>query len=218
MVLEASSHTDGRALDHLTTSKLLQCILPNLKTLSISLRLPLATYQALENATSIEGSKILLVVAWTKLLRAIERMTSLRRLHIWLDHDEGSTWSKVNERAIISPLVCLSDIPNLDVSINLPRLHPKWETSERHFTEDSPASPLTIHRRNRQRYHVKREWNGSLGWEHSPDFPILYDHEEWFGVSVGEMEELERQCWKKGGDVYEEFIQPFEPKCRIRFL
>jgi hypothetical protein len=170
------------------TSMFLQCLLSHLKYLSISLRLPLAAYEAMESApVSSQPSP---VSAWSDLPRAIARMGKLRRLNIWLDHDEACVWTAVNERAFLSPLAPLSNCPDLDVSINLPNLHPKWETPERHFTEDSDPFPLVIHRRCRQRQHSVKGREGGLELEDGVDFPLSYG----MAAAEYELEEWSREC------------------------
>ncbi|KAF2265278.1 hypothetical protein CC78DRAFT_205757 [Lojkania enalia] len=182
-----------------STSILLVSILPNLKELSINLRLPLDTYKALDNTSNSAGSESLLSSVWMGLPLAIEHLSKLRRLRIWLDHEEPCSWSIVNERAVLSPLASLSNIPNLEVSIDLAKLHPKWESPHRHFTEDTPLLPLAIHRRYRQRYYGIETGDGSIRVEHSPDFPVLYELTS-LGMTMEKVEEVERRSWKEGED------------------
>ena len=193
-----------------STSTLLNCVLPSLKKLDISLRLPLSAYDALENAsdpTSSESSSMdHSISAWTGLRPAIERLSKLRRLRIWLDHGERCPWSMVNERAVLSPLAPLSNNPNLDISIDLPKLHPKWENLDRHFTEDSPPPTLTIHRRYRQRYHGIESSDGSIRVEYGPDFPTLHELALMEDMTIEQVEEIERTSWKRGEDPYREFL------------
>lgn len=112
----------------------------------------------------------------------------------------------VNERAVLSPLAPLSNNLNLDISIDLPKLHPKWEKPDRHFTEDSPPLALTIHRRYRQRYHGIESSDASIRVEYDPDFPILHELALMKDMTMEEVEEIERTSWKKGEDPYREFL------------
>jgi hypothetical protein len=194
------------------TSNLLGYVLPNLKELSISLRLSLATYEALENVADSAFSKSLLISAWTELPFALDYWSRLRKLRIWLDHEESCSWSVVNERAVLSPLASLSSNPDLDVSINLPKLHPKWEAPERHFTEDSPRLPIAIHRRYRQRYHGVEDSNGNLRVKYWSDFPVWHEVAEMMEMPVEEIEEGERSSWEAGNDPLQELLdlQPRE--------
>jgi hypothetical protein len=180
------------------TSDLLGRLLPNLKQLSISLRLSLATYKELENAGDSASCELSLISAWTELPFACEHLRKLRTLRIWLDHEEPCSWSVVNERAILSPLASLSSNPNLDFSINLPKLHPKWEAPERHFTKDSPRLPIAIQRRYRRRHHGVEDSNGNLCVRYRPDFPVMHEAAEMLGIPVEEIEEKERASWERG--------------------
>jgi hypothetical protein len=101
----------------------------------------------------------------------------------------------VNERAVLSPLASLST--NVDISMDLPKLHPKWERSDWHFTEDSPQLPVSIHRRHRQRHHVVESNDGSLSILHEPDFPISYELIRW-DMTMEKIEKYERTAWEAG--------------------
>lgn len=171
----------------------------NVKDLSINLRLPLAAYNALEDTgrSTLEPS---LISTWTEIVPALKSLSRLRRLHIWLDHDEPRSWLLVNERAVVSPLASLST--DLDISIDLPKLHPKLENPDWHFMEDTPQVPLSIHRRYRQRRHIVNYRNGTLVLLHKPDFPITYEFTEW-GLAIEEVEKMEREVWKTGEDPFQ---------------
>lgn len=43
------------------------------------------------------------------------------------------SWSIVNERAFLLPLTHFSVVSSLDIHVNLPKLHPKYEDPTRHF-------------------------------------------------------------------------------------
>ncbi|KAF2176893.1 hypothetical protein K469DRAFT_812277 [Zopfia rhizophila CBS 207.26] len=208
LVLHSSVLKPGRSSTFAST--FLSCVLPSLKELHISLRLSLSIYGALENAGNSTGSESSSmdhsISAWTGLRPAIERLGNLRRLRIWLDHGEPCSWSMVNERAVLSPLAPLSNNPNLDISIDLPKLHPKWENPDRHFTEDSPPLTLTIHRRYRQRYHGVESSDGSIDAKHDPDFPILYEVADLYYMTMEIVEEMERASWQRGEDPIKEFL------------
>jgi hypothetical protein len=185
------------------TSFFLSCLVRNIKKLDINLRLHLCDYAGLE-ATAPEVAPPF-TTTWTQHhLHAIKNMPNLRRLRIWLDHDESCTWSIVNERTTLSPLQSLANLlPTLDISINLPKLHPKYETPERHFTV---PSGLQIHRRYRQREHS----NDGVNVQHEPDFPVLGEYAEFMGLSMEQVEEHERYKWNEGGDPMQE-IYDLEP-------
>ncbi|KAH7345840.1 hypothetical protein BKA66DRAFT_554916 [Pyrenochaeta sp. MPI-SDFR-AT-0127] len=188
--------------DRPSMSMLWRSALLNVKVLSISLRLPLAVFKALEDTgtPTVEPS---FTSVWMKLALAIERFRKLRTLHVWLDHDEPCSWSMANERAVLSPLANLN--ANLEVSIELPKLHPKWEIPDRHFTEDSAQFPLTIRRIYRQRYHVTEHSDGSVSIDHKPDFPITYELTGW-DVTIEELEASETRAWKRGEHPFQDLL------------
>jgi hypothetical protein len=216
--------------DPFCTSAFLPCVLPHPKNLNISLKLPLAAFEAIESASvSSQESPI---TPWLALPQAVAHMGRLRKLHVWLDHDDTCTWTTVNERAALSPLVSLCNSPHLQVSANLPKLHPKWETSDRHFTEYSNPPPLPIRRRYRQRHHGVEDENGGLKVVSRPDFPILYELAYWTydeeemqrqlagepsvpmdlreeELSLRNIERSEREEWKAGRDpinIFDDFM------------
>jgi hypothetical protein len=192
----------------------LGCVLPNLKELGINLKLPLAAYKELESAGESTSSTPSFTSAWTALPLAVEHISRLRKLRIWLDHRQPCSWSMVNERAVLSPLAPLaspSNNPHLDVSINLPKLHPKWETPDRHFTKDSPPLPIAIHRRYRQRYHGVEQKDGSLRVQYESDFPVLHEFAEFVGMPMEDVEENERIKWEIGEDPLQE-LRDMDPQ------
>jgi hypothetical protein len=129
-------------------------VVPRITRLSISLRLPLAFLRALEVETGTESStETREDIAWRSLSDGIARLKRLKSLRIWLDHDEQDSWTMVNERALLSHLIPLSTLSNLKITLDFPKLHPKFETPDRHFTTASDPPPFPIHRRLRQRYH-----------------------------------------------------------------
>jgi hypothetical protein len=183
------------------TSEFLDWVIPNIKELRVDLRLPLAAFEALEHGRQSALSGLSLISGWPDLPLTVARMSKLRRLRIWLDHDEPGSWSMVNERATLSPLVVLRTNPDLHVSVNLPKLHPKWESPDKHFTDDSPPSPIVIRRRYRQRCHAVSSEDGGLQEKHEPDFPVLYELGDWDENStMEEVERHERETWKAGDD------------------
>ena len=213
-VLVLNSDPDVLASGQSCTSTLLAYILPNLRELRISLRLSLATYEELENAGKPTFSKSSVIFVWTELPLALEHLSRLKRLRIWLDHDEPCSWSVVNERAILSPLASLSNNPTLDVSFDLPKLHPKWETPGRHFTEDCSPLPINFHRRYRQRFHALKDRDGNLYEKYASDFPVLHEVAELDDTPMERLEEWEREMWERGDgpmEILREAIMAFQP-------
>ena len=167
-------------------SAFLNYILPNLKKMSIRPKLPLSTYEMLENAgelDSFDSHQVdVSVSTWANIWSFIGYLGKLKRLRIWPDHTDTDSWSVVNERAVLSPLTTLRNNPNLDLLIDLPKLHPKWETTNRHFVDSH--SPLTIHRRYRQRYHGIEQSDSTVRGKHVPDFPITYEIADFVGDAL----------------------------------
>jgi hypothetical protein len=192
------------------TSMLLSCLLPNLKDLTISLRLPLSDYEALEN----DSAEAKFAHTWTKLPTAIRQLSRLRDLHLRLDHDEPRTWSMVNERAVLTPLKSLADIPHLRISVSLPILHPKHETPERHFTRGSAPCSLPIYRCHRQRHHSV----DGIHIRHEPDFPILGELAEDWEMSMADVEMMERGEWEMGRDPLYLICGDIEPQCLLSWI
>jgi hypothetical protein len=108
----------------------------------------------------------------------------------------------VNERAFLLPLESLSPNPNLRISINLPKLHPKYETPERHYVPGCDPPPFIITRRLRQAYHGVESNTGDLRVEWVQDFPILWDCDS--DEDLEEEEAIERKMWEKGENVEQE--------------
>ncbi|KAH7086984.1 hypothetical protein FB567DRAFT_56509 [Paraphoma chrysanthemicola] len=198
--------------DRSVTSTVRTLIVQNLTSLDIGMRLSLSTYSA--HATSETLSRTAsLHSTFNSMPFAIERMTRLRRLRIWLDHDEPCSWSMVNERALLSPLAPLANLPSLQSSVSLPKLHPKWEAAGRHYTNASAPQPFAVHRRVRQRYHGIKSNDGTLGVEYKPDFPVLYEFAE-TDMTMEEVERLERRIWEAGDDPIDD-IMAFTPACTM---
>jgi len=179
-------------------------VVPRITRLSISLRLPLDFWRALEAETGAGSStESWEGIVWRSMSDGITKLKKLKSLKIWLDHDGQDSWTMVNERALLSHLMPLSTLPNLVITLDCPKLHPKFETPDRHFTTTGSPPPFPIHRRLRQRYHCV-ETDDRVGVIENPDFPILlpYVHDYvWPGKTKQEMEEVERDMWKNGEDV-----------------
>jgi hypothetical protein len=189
--------------------------------LNITLRLPLPFCNALERTydshTLESGSEIAGdTKAWFQLGTTLTQLKKLRTLRIWLDHDEPCSWSVVHERAILSCLNPLYAIEGLDISISLPKLHPKYEDKDRHFVEGSHI-PFRLIRRLRQSDHAQRT-DSQDGFEiiTQLDFPVSIELQELTAelsqeltaevgqgphVTLAEMQEEERRQWMSGRDV-----------------
>jgi hypothetical protein len=85
--LIADANTDVLAPRLAYSTMLMGCLLPGLKELSISLKLPLAIYEALDSTETSSHPELSLLSAWTALPLAIKQFLKLKRLQIWLDHE-----------------------------------------------------------------------------------------------------------------------------------
>jgi hypothetical protein len=179
---------------------LMTYISPLLKELYINFRLSLATYATLEDVVRAECSQPGLISTWACLPQVIARLGKLQKLRLRLDHEDTCTWSMVNERAVLNPLASLlHDHSRLSLEIRLPKLHPKYENSERHFLQNSSALALTIVREYRQREHAIMSNDGSFRLKHEPDFPVCYELAEMGStMTMEEIEQMERRSWIAG--------------------
>ncbi|KAF1841197.1 uncharacterized protein K460DRAFT_410587 [Cucurbitaria berberidis CBS 394.84] len=197
--------TDLETANFLHERPLLLCSMQlRLTQLSITLRPPIKFYQSLERPdddTTMEPELASATQTWSRLGSIIRQFNRLSRLWIWLDHDDPCSWSLVNERATLQPLITqLSGSPNLKISIYLPRLHPKYEREDWHYTSETPT-PFHLHRKLRQRWHGVEKGQGRFQVIHKVDFPFLIDIIGFDEMSMVEVEEEERKGWRKGTDM-----------------
>jgi len=212
----ASSHP-------LTISAIVEGVRSNLGTLHIDLRLPLIIYKQLEDVYTSPGSESAqlginspVISALVALPTALTRLRNLQSLRLWLDHSDTASWSMVNERVVIASLLqpLCEQGSSLKIDIDLPKLHPKWETPDRHFTPDSAPPPFPIHRQYRQRIYGIDDQTV----KYAADFPsVAHDvfaiqQHEFPSADPGELEmyeEIERDIWNRGGDPALELLYPY---------
>jgi hypothetical protein len=205
--LNALFKTEGISASEPSSSALYgfkSMFLPRITKLAITLRLPLPIFEALGSVQANEDGPII----WSEAFLRITQLEALRSLRIWLDHSNKAYWSVVNERAILSPLEPLASIPYLDLSFDLPKLHPQLEDSDRHFIEEDTtnsslisSSPFKIRRRLRQRYHAEKNDMGKYWATYAPDFPFCLSYPNFEFTSLEEMESWERRAWQAGVDI-----------------
>jgi hypothetical protein len=177
-------------------------LLVQVTRLSLHTKLPLRLFQCLDTAAEhTDASSQDFKSSWIQLGSIATLLPRITRLELWLDHDEPCDWTVINERGIISPLNQLSDNGDLEVSISLPKLHPRFETESRHFTSDGMPTPFDLHRRFRQRHHGRITSRGLAEVLYKPEYPYLVDVIGYHEMSVAELEAEERDWWKEGGDV-----------------
>lgn len=171
-------------------------IRPGIHKLNVAFRLPLAFYSALEededlvSAASHHTSAVSTrCTTWMRLWPVVCQLQQLRSLHIWLDHDDRSSWSVVKERLALRGVIATlaahmqarskgKTMPHMAITFNLPKLHPGIARPDTHFVQESPSPPFTIERRIRQRYHCEESPGGDLSVTYEADFPILHQYPE----------------------------------------
>ncbi|OBT64925.1 hypothetical protein VE03_05693 [Pseudogymnoascus sp. 23342-1-I1] len=172
-------------------------IRPSLRKLNVAFRLPLAFFEALEKALEEDEDFVLAggdntsfksvqCNTWERLWPAVCQLPQLRSLHIWLDHDDRPSWSFVNERLALHPVIaalaartqaCSEEkiMQHLDIAVNLPKLHPRYAKPDTHFFQEGPPPPFTIERRIRQRWHCEERDSEKLYVGYKADFPVWHE-------------------------------------------
>ncbi|KAI0415300.1 hypothetical protein F5X98DRAFT_347035 [Xylaria grammica] len=203
-------------------------VVPNIRRLNITFRLPVAFYEDLEygigSALSrdrpADNLELTSHSRWAYVWSTIHRLQQLRSLYIWLDHDGRRSWSVVKERLALHHLIAgltaqkqfrqAKELPPTEISVNLPKLHPGISGPLTHFVGDGLQLPFTIERRYRQRFHCRQDASGRLAVEYEADFPILYEISELQEASgdlagdiitLEEIEDLEERMWERGENV-----------------
>lgn len=224
---------------------LLHAVGPLLRKLTITLRLPLSFFEAVSSdatTSSPSGNTQMPDVSiatrhtadvrrrdqlsvWMRVWPALAvQLKQLQSLHLWLDHDDHSSWSFVDERAALSSFTASmsrDNIPSLqDVSVDLPNLHPRHEKPERHFTKESlqPPAYVTLSRRLRQRFYCEEAILGHIRVSYEADFPIMLDileleHSGCQNMTREELEDWERELWESGEDVDDLLMSVSGPQC-----
>ncbi|KAI4945031.1 hypothetical protein J4E91_008376 [Alternaria rosae] len=130
----------------------------NVSRLSITLKLPFGFFQSVERLSSNDSTSLDTDLAtqqaslWQRLGSSLSRFKALKKLDLWLDHTEPQFWAVVNERSTLDTLLTqLSGHPDLDVTVTLPMLHPKFEQDERHYIEEEISPNVRVHRVLRQK-------------------------------------------------------------------
>jgi hypothetical protein len=185
-----------------TRNVYLEANISRIQSLSIVLWLPLTKHKSGRRTAAISPAALR---SWTQLCPAILALTNTRRLRIWIDHDGYESWTVVNERAILAPLSNRSDNSGVEITVNLPKLHPKYETPKRHFTPACASPSFVVERRLRQRKHAVPRGDGTLTVQYKADFPILYDNSDISDddneETLEEVERRERWLWESGDNV-----------------
>jgi hypothetical protein len=197
--------------------------------LSITLRLPLEFFELVElgdeakdlsYAEEVEQNAPT-VRCWRRLGTMLHHLRTLTKLRLWFDHSNTRTWSDVNERKLLTPLLTHISSTGLDVAIILPKLHPRYQRKSRHFMSECPG--VRLHRTLRQRWYSQEASPGNIKVVQRPDFPIMFDILDMIDGSCGPpeliaenaimstveamafVEKAEREVYEAGHD--EEFVK-----------
>jgi hypothetical protein len=189
------------------------CLILPVTRVDLVFRLPLHFYHSLDRTENTNFEAQDNVMTWMQLDSCLRVLTQLKRLQIWLEHGETCSWSVVNERAVLAPLIRLCKIQDLESSISLPKLHPTYEQEARHFTSESLV-PFHLHRRLRQRHHGRTSSTGRLEVFYKADFPFLLDIIDFHDRPLAVLEEEERGYWKEGRDVEKDVNEVNTMGCR----
>jgi hypothetical protein len=135
---------------------------------------------------------------WLSLRSALDRLTCLSKINIWLDHNRHKYWWEFNEAAILSPFAGLASRLGVDLTAHLPS----------HAVDHVPVLPFKINRRRRQEFFVdscsdcEKHSRKCSNVSRRKQFPI-FDGIEELGPEQGtrqQWEDLERIIWTKGWD------------------
>jgi hypothetical protein len=178
-------------------------LLLKITRLSVVLKLQLQFYQSLDNLEDAREDTRDDIGAWSRFDSNIRRLPRLKKLQIWFEHNDPCTWTVVNERVLLAPLIRLCEAKSLDITLSLPKLHPKFIQDSRHYTSEVTI-PFRLYRRLRQRYHANTDPHSMSKTDYKPDFPYLLEVIDFSEMPMGELEELERGEWDAGTDMERE--------------
>lgn len=202
-VLQEAQQTHPSNLDMSLASR---AVLSEVQRLEVIIRLPVCTFQEIERLSreaSLDNSQYTEEARfWMRPHCAIAELPKLRTLHFWIDHSQTRTWTAVNERAFLSPLDTLAAVrPEVIITVNLPLLHPKWESWDRHFTPGCSPPAYVIQRRVRQRWHTASRHKELRTVS---DFPIWFEGDTSEDEDLEAIQKWERRDWESGVDVEEQ--------------
>lgn len=146
------------------------------------------------------------VVMWSQLYENVTQLKELCALHVWLDHADNKSWTRVNERAILSPFTLIGTHTDFKFTVNLPKLHPGLAKPDRHFMMESPGPSFVLRRRFRQNYFAVTDSQGELSIAGYDDFPELHDHLGLQDMSWDELEKFETELWQGGEEAWKELF------------
>ncbi|KAK2593029.1 hypothetical protein QQS21_009283 [Conoideocrella luteorostrata] len=163
----------SNASSSLCPNRLFSNAFSSIKSLDLSFRLPRQVYTAIEaqstqpNSTCTPNQKPSPATTWISMWTDLAHLKHLQALKITLDHDSESSWSAINEQAILRSIHPLTTSPNpeLHVTVHMPQV-PKTHA-------DPPAhnlpSSFSISRFTRQRFFTERRQDDSVGIVYEED-------------------------------------------------
>ncbi|KAG5983196.1 hypothetical protein E4U55_000537 [Claviceps digitariae] len=140
------------------------------RRLNLSLRLPPSSFKAIEanepppaNAvpSSLSPSPSSPSTAWSRLWRNMTTLQYLQHIDLTLDHDSESSWSCVNEHAILAPLQILASLSHINTTVHMPKVASTRGNGTLHG--------LTTKRFTRQRFFTDCRKDGSIGLVYEED-------------------------------------------------
>ncbi|KAG6002382.1 hypothetical protein E4U21_003142 [Claviceps maximensis] len=140
------------------------------RRLNLSLRLPPSVFEAIgsnepsptkaaPSSLSPNGSDP--STTWIELWHKMTTLRHLQRVDITLDHDSESSWSHVNEHAILAPLQTFVSHSDINTTVHLPKVASTKSNGTCHG--------LTIKRFTRQRLFTEYRKDGSIGLVYEED-------------------------------------------------
>ncbi|KAF2819277.1 hypothetical protein CC86DRAFT_431814 [Ophiobolus disseminans] len=148
-----------------------------IRYLSIVLNLLMQEYIEIQHhATHTTSTWIPNPQSWLLSCRTLMRLHRLRTLHVWAACTDA-VWSRVHERAFLSPLRTLrTNLPSLAIQVNLPSIHSALLDTQRHFPlHTTQPSYLTFTRRALSPHHAAQTRKGTWRVERVPAYsaPVL---------------------------------------------
>ncbi|OAQ64372.1 hypothetical protein VFPPC_05651 [Pochonia chlamydosporia 170] len=135
------------------------------------------------------------VALWMDIWAGIAKLKHLQSLHLYLDHDSQASWTLVNEAAILTPLLALSQNPNLRTTISIPALPPQDTQTN---TPPLSLSPLNIKRFTRQRFFTEQRQDGTYGIVYEDDANSMFHDPGPSADELARTAEMTMHAWLHG--------------------
>ncbi|KXJ93596.1 hypothetical protein Micbo1qcDRAFT_203660 [Microdochium bolleyi] len=120
-------------------------VLRYIRRVHVTLKVSLEFCKALEpraDTAGLDDDCQELLSSWRLIGKTLSHFENISSLHVWIDHSCPDKWESLDERSITAQLQGFAKgLPGgVDVTIQLPWLHPWHEDVERHFTEEEPLT------------------------------------------------------------------------------